>query len=93
MSTNETSAKWINLLACPITDSMTIPTGIDRNNYIVIDGKYSSLLFGKCVYKYNIDTNKWNTISGLNNLLLLSSALDVEKQILYLIHKHSVCEI
>eukprot|EP01084_Bolivina_argentea_P074525 135188_1 len=63
MSTNEVSTKWSNLLACPITDYMIVPTGTDRNNYIVIDDAETT----NCIYKYNINTNKWNKISGLND--------------------------
>eukprot|EP01084_Bolivina_argentea_P074521 135184_1 len=92
MSTNEVSTKWSNLLACPITDYMIVPTGTDRNNYIVIDDAETT----NCIYKYNINTNKWNKISGLNNIHNISSfaaTLDVKKQILYLIRSDSVSEI
>eukprot|EP01084_Bolivina_argentea_P313310 542563_1 len=95
MSTNEVSTKWINLLACPITDYMTSPTGTDRSNYIIIDRKFASKRINQ-IHKYNTNTNKWNKISGLNNMQNISpcsATLDVKKQILYLIHKDSVSEI
>eukprot|EP01084_Bolivina_argentea_P052327 96123_1 len=95
MSANEASAKWINLLTCPITDLMTIPSGTDKSNHFVIDRLFSSKRIN-CIYKYDTNTNKWNTISGLDNIQnisLFSATLDVNKQILYLIHRHSVSEI
>eukprot|EP01084_Bolivina_argentea_P034226 63341_1 len=95
MSTNEPSTLWINLPTCPITDYMTIPTGTDRNNYIVIERKWLSKSIN-CIYKYNINTNKWNKISGLNNIhniSYFSAALDVKKHLLYLSHKDSVTQI
>eukprot|EP01084_Bolivina_argentea_P086280 155947_1 len=96
MSTSEVSTKWINLLACPITDYMISPTGTSRSNYIIIDRKYAARI--NCIYKYNIDTNKWNKISGLNNIQSIAqfsalATLDVNKQILYLIDSDSVSEI
>eukprot|EP01084_Bolivina_argentea_P313309 542560_1 len=96
MSTDKASTKWINLLACPITDYMTIPNGTDRNNYIIIDREFNVSKRINCIYKYDINTNKWNKISGLNNMQNISpcsATLDVKKQILYLIHKDSVSEI
>eukprot|EP01084_Bolivina_argentea_P313311 542568_1 len=95
MCSNQDSAKWIDVASCPITDFITIPTGINRNNYIVIDRKFASNRIN-CIYKYDINTNKWNKISGLNNMQNISpcsATLDVKKQILYLIHKDSVSEI
>eukprot|EP01084_Bolivina_argentea_P052326 96121_1 len=98
MSANEASAKWINLLTCPITDFMTIssiPTGTDKSNYIVIDRMFTSKGIN-CIHKYNTNTNKWNKMPGLDNIQnisLFSATLDVNKQILYLIHRHSVSEI
>eukprot|EP01084_Bolivina_argentea_P086281 155948_1 len=97
MSATEASAKWINLCAPDINISgfMTIPTGRDRHNYIVVDRWFlSRTINGIC--KYNINTNKWNKIDGLNNIQNISpfsATLDVKKQILYLIHRHSVSEI
>eukprot|EP01084_Bolivina_argentea_P086278 155944_1 len=94
MCTKESVAKWISVPSCPCTD-IIIPTGVDQNNYIVIDEKVLSSGIN-CIYKYNIDTNKWNKISGLNNIRnvsYFSAALDVKKQILYLIHSDSVRQI
>eukprot|EP01084_Bolivina_argentea_P140070 246354_1 len=96
MSVRETSESWINLLACPIMFNMTIPTGRDRNNYIVIGRKFASDPIIS-IYKYDINVNKWNKICGLNNIQnrsLSSATLDAKKQILYLVHKKgSVSEI
>eukprot|EP01084_Bolivina_argentea_P074526 135191_1 len=94
MSTNEVSTKWINLLVSP-TDYMASPTGTDRNNYIVIDREWLSKRIN-CIYKYNINTNKWNKISDLNNIHNISwfsAALDVKKHLLYLSNKDSVTQI
>ncbi len=45
-------------------DHNSIPTGGDRNNYIVIDRTYLS----HRIHKYNIDINKWIEIDGINNI-------------------------
>eukprot|EP01084_Bolivina_argentea_P302732 522589_1 len=95
MCTKQSFAKWIDVALCPITDYMTVPAGIDQNNYIVI-GRQFTLQRISCVYKYNINTDKWRNISGLNNIQNISSCsatLDVKKQILYLFHSDSVSEI
>eukprot|EP01084_Bolivina_argentea_P086279 155945_1 len=97
MSATEASAKWINLCAPDINISgfMTIPTGRDRHNYIVVDRWFLSRRINS-IYKYNIDSNKWNKIDGLNNIQNIaqcSAALDVKKQILFLFHGDSVSEI
>eukprot|EP01084_Bolivina_argentea_P300255 517687_1 len=94
-ASNQDSAKWIDVASCPITDFTTIPTGMNRDNYIVIDRIFASTRIN-CIYKYDINTNKWNKISGLNNMQNISpcsATLDVKKQIVYLFHKHSVREI
>eukprot|EP01084_Bolivina_argentea_P210507 358273_1 len=95
MSTNELSTEWINLCACPITDYMTIPTGIDANNYIVIDRKFAANRLN-CIYKYNINTNKWSKLAGLNVLkdfTRFNAAMDVRKQVLYLFHSDYLTQI
>eukprot|EP01084_Bolivina_argentea_P221311 374865_1 len=85
MCTVEASTKWISLSPCPISDSMTIPTGVDVNNYIIIDHKVSKI---HCIYKYNIHGNKWDEIPGSGNYHIqnpwFSTAIDTKTQILYL---------
>eukprot|EP01084_Bolivina_argentea_P123189 218314_1 len=74
---------------------MRIPFGTDKNNYIVIDWQFSSEKLN-CIYKYNVNIDKWSKIDGLNNVPNISRCsvtLDVKKQILYLIHTDSVSEI
>eukprot|EP01084_Bolivina_argentea_P123191 218316_1 len=71
MSTNEVSPKWMNLRAPTITDYMTIPIGTDKNNYIVIDWEFPSEKLN-CVYKYNVNIDKWSKIDGLNNIQNIS---------------------
>eukprot|EP01084_Bolivina_argentea_P120454 213516_1 len=95
MSTNEASAKWINLLPCPVTDYITVPAGGDGNNYIVIDRNFYTKRLN-CIHKYNINTNVWSKISGCNdtqNVSSFSAALDANKQILYLVHEDSLSQI
>eukprot|EP01084_Bolivina_argentea_P080973 146650_1 len=88
MSTNQTSTIWVNLASCPATEAMEIPTGIDRNNYIVMDNELYPSYKIKCIYKYNIDNDKWTKINGFNNIQNISAyvcaSLDVKKQILFL---------
>eukprot|EP01084_Bolivina_argentea_P295207 508174_1 len=94
MSANEVSAKWINLCACPVADYMTIATGTNKNNYIIIGRKFFSSSI-HCIYKYNINTNKWSKICGLNNCNTqkFNAAVDPKKQTLYLFHKDSLTQI
>eukprot|EP01084_Bolivina_argentea_P059148 107967_1 len=101
MSTKETSTKWHNLLACPATSFIRIPTGIDKNNYIVIEFDQKdvemSILTNNVIsiYKYNTNTYKWNKITDLNNYGVqhFSATFDATKQILYLFHTNSLTEI
>eukprot|EP01084_Bolivina_argentea_P123188 218312_1 len=73
MSTNEVSPKWMNLRAPTITGCMHIPFGTDKNNYIVIDRKFSEKL--NCISKYNVNIDKWSKIDGLNNIQNISVKL------------------
>eukprot|EP01084_Bolivina_argentea_P227771 384738_1 len=86
MSTNTTSTNWVHLTSFPSISFIKIPTGTDRNNYIVVDvDVWNSKI--NCLYKYNIDNNKWIKINGFNNMKnisLFSSAFDANKQILFL---------
>eukprot|EP01084_Bolivina_argentea_P168891 292797_1 len=97
MSTNEVSTKWMNLVSPPGYGISTIraSTGMNQNNYIVID--YSWLLNKiKCVYKYDIDIDKWNSIDGIDNIANMTSfsaALDVKKQILFLFRRRYLTQI
>eukprot|EP01084_Bolivina_argentea_P246908 413122_1 len=95
MCTIENSEKWKELSLYP-GKGLSVPNGIDKNNYIVID--YSDSLGKKinCIYKYNMDTDKWGKIDGFNNMENISNfsaALDINKQILFLLDKDCVTQI
>eukprot|EP01084_Bolivina_argentea_P202054 345271_1 len=95
MSTTQPSTQWISLKKCPIIDSIRIPMGIDRNNYIVIDYDSCSNKIN-CIYKYNIDNDKWikmNSFNNVKNISTFSASLNVKRQILFLFHYNSVTEI
>eukprot|EP01084_Bolivina_argentea_P151397 264245_1 len=94
MSTTESSATWVSVASFPGIGHIIVPTGTDQNNYIVIDGEYSSTEI-ETIYKYNVDANKWSTIDSFNNqnILRFPSALDVKKQILFLFSFYSVTQI
>eukprot|EP01084_Bolivina_argentea_P009148 17106_1 len=84
--------KWTVLASYPSsTNTITIPTGADRNNYIVI---HHGLNFIH-IYKYNIETDKWIKMDFNNtgNIKTFTSALHVKKDILYLLHRNSVTQI
>eukprot|EP01084_Bolivina_argentea_P308931 534305_1 len=98
MSTTETSAKWISLTQPP-GDRVNISSGMDGNNYIVIDYNVhcmdgmdgmDGIING---WKYNIDNDKWIKMDSLSSLwienmsssLSFSTAVDVQKQILFLL--------
>eukprot|EP01084_Bolivina_argentea_P159875 278459_1 len=94
MTATESSTKWMDLTSCVGTRT-TIPTGIDKNNYICID---RSLLGNEiyCIYKYNIDIDKWTKIddfNGVENISAFSATLDIKKQILFLLQSDCVIEI
>eukprot|EP01084_Bolivina_argentea_P051260 94293_1 len=95
MCANQESIKWILLNSCPCqtNSSMAIPTGIDRNNYLVVEYDFVKI---NCIYKYDIDNDKWIKINGFNNMENISSfsaALDVKKQILFLLSLDYVTQI
>eukprot|EP01084_Bolivina_argentea_P264481 448013_1 len=87
MSTNQFSTKWIDLNSFHCADTtrhyITIPTGIDKNNY------YVSTI--NSIHKYNIENDKWSKINGLDNYHLCKQsrectpAFNVKKQILFLL--------
>eukprot|EP01084_Bolivina_argentea_P035178 65254_1 len=100
MCTNE--ASWISSLSCPINatscgSSISTPDGMDKNNYIIIehDWVFDSI---DSIHKYNIDTNKWNTVKFTNNIennhiSSFSATLDVKKQILFLFSEDYLTQI
>ncbi len=93
MSVEKASATRTNLVAPPIGNNFTIPTRCDGNNYIVIDHNFDTI---NCIYKYNINTDKWININGVNNIINMkdfSAALNVNKQILFLFHYDSITQI
>eukprot|EP01084_Bolivina_argentea_P189847 326385_1 len=97
MSTNIPAIiRWITLTECPVTNEITVPMGIDRNNYIVIDNRHNwdngIKQTIENIYKYNIDKDKWvkiriNNLENINKNLsktVLSAALDTNQQTLFL---------
>eukprot|EP01084_Bolivina_argentea_P281395 481459_1 len=96
MCTKQDSIKWILLNSFTRRGSLIVPTGMDRNNYIIIDYAYWQ---GKmnCIRKYDIDNDKWIKIDGFNNMENIppyfSAALDVKKQILFLSRHGCVTQI
>eukprot|EP01084_Bolivina_argentea_P246909 413124_1 len=90
MSTNQFSTKWISLIECPAS-KIHCPIGVDRDNYIVIDAKFKI----NCIYKYDIDNDKWIKMDGFNveNIQSFSAALDVKKQILFVSSHSCVTQI
>eukprot|EP01084_Bolivina_argentea_P214877 364748_1 len=102
MSTNLTTETWTDLATFPVNVTQTrgnVPTGIDGNNDICIDYTWNKNDGGKinCIYKYNTNTDKWNPIDGFNDIqttdLLLSSAINVKEQILFLSSRYYVTQI
>eukprot|EP01084_Bolivina_argentea_P136348 240134_1 len=99
MSENEPSKKWINLTQYPVIDSLysslDIPTGIEANNYVVID--HNRLPFKiNSIHKYNIEHDKWIKMDNFNNaetICEFSAVLDVKKQILFLLREDCLTEI
>eukprot|EP01084_Bolivina_argentea_P047356 87245_1 len=88
MSEVQFLTKWISVQERPINRpcSIKIPTGIDSNNYIIID-------HNSC-YKYNIDNDKWIKIDGFENIKRFSAAtLDIKKGILFLFQSNSMTQI
>eukprot|EP01084_Bolivina_argentea_P093484 168135_1 len=94
MCTNQESIQWILLNSCP-SDFQAFPTGMNANNYFIIDTNDPRSKIN-CIYKYNIDNDKWIKINDFNtmeNMSPFSAALDVKKQILFLSSKDCVTEI
>eukprot|EP01084_Bolivina_argentea_P051259 94292_1 len=65
MSTNQFSTKWIEISHCPGSNYPTVPTGMDKNNYIVIDHDRLCTKIN-CIHKYDINDDKWIEIDGFN---------------------------
>eukprot|EP01084_Bolivina_argentea_P009147 17103_1 len=93
MSAQQLSIKWTDLALCPSSsfNRINIPTGADRNNYIVIHRELNFIH----MHKYNIETDKWIKMGFNNrrNIKTFTSALHVKKDILYLLHRNSVTQI
>eukprot|EP01084_Bolivina_argentea_P218971 371474_1 len=95
MCTNQSSEKWIHLTAPPCLNFAILPTGVDKNNYIIIDWNWRSKKIN-CIYKYNTNTDKWGEISGCNNIKNISyfsAALNVKKQMLFLVQEDQITQI
>eukprot|EP01084_Bolivina_argentea_P119178 211337_1 len=94
MSTNlpVPSTKWDNLTDYPISYSyaIDIPNGANGNNYIAIEHCSKEI---KCIYKYDVQTDKWIKMNGFKNISYLSAALDVKKQILFLFCRDCLTQI
>eukprot|EP01084_Bolivina_argentea_P159878 278463_1 len=96
MTATESSTKWMDLTTCDCVGTrISIATGMDKNNYICIDRSFlGDEIY--CIYKYNIDIDKWTKIDGFNgmkNISAFSAALDIKKQILFLLHRRCLTEI
>eukprot|EP01084_Bolivina_argentea_P052955 97212_1 len=95
MSSNQSLTRWAHLTSCPSIGSIHIPIGIDRNNYIAIDHNAGCNKIN-CIYKYNIENDKWIKMDCFNNVQNVSrflAALDAKKQILFLVHHKSVTQM
>eukprot|EP01084_Bolivina_argentea_P125832 222891_1 len=93
MSANQPSIKWTSLASYPRTNYTIIPTGIDRNNYIVIDRTGNTKING--IYKYIIENDTWmiKNLNNIENITTTSAALDVGKQILFTFSNDFVTQI
>eukprot|EP01084_Bolivina_argentea_P313317 542578_1 len=94
MSTDKPSTKWNSLNLCPASEFIDCPSGVDRDNYVVIDRSFGWTKIN-CIYKYNIDNDKWIKMDGFNveNIRTFSAALDINKQMLLLSRPGCVTQI
>eukprot|EP01084_Bolivina_argentea_P091302 164376_1 len=95
MSTKQPSTMFTDLTPHPSTTAIVIPSNIDRNNYVVIDRNFGWTKIN-CIYKYNIENDKWIKMDGVNNMENMSyfaSVLDVKKQILFLFRANCLTQI
>eukprot|EP01084_Bolivina_argentea_P055447 101656_1 len=94
MSDNNDDTKWSTLNSCPKIGYIHIPSGVDKNNYIAIDSNAGCSKIN-CIHKYDIDSDKWSKIDGLNNLNMarFSAALNVKDQILFLSRNNYLTQI
>eukprot|EP01084_Bolivina_argentea_P107053 191440_1 len=60
-------AEWIPLTSFPHTYRTVVPSGIDKDNYIIIDYNMKHSIINS-IDKYNINTDKWSKIDGFNNI-------------------------
>ncbi len=95
MASEQSSIKWNQFTSCPIETitnvSTNVPSGIDKNNYIVIDSNFGEM----SIYKYNIESDKWIKIDFKKpgRISTFSSFIDVTNQILYLFQRKSATQI
>eukprot|EP01084_Bolivina_argentea_P052648 96705_1 len=94
MSDESSLLKWIRLASHPSTELFCIPSGRDRNNYIVIHREVGDFEISS-IYKYNIENDKWIKIDFDNteNIPAMSTALDIKKETSYSCHWDSVTQI
>eukprot|EP01084_Bolivina_argentea_P307289 531102_1 len=94
MSASQSLTSWVQLTSCP-TNTIDIPIGIDRNNYIVIDRNVESNKIN-CIYKYNIENDKWikmDSFSSENVSHFSTATLDAKKQILFLVGHNTMTQM
>eukprot|EP01084_Bolivina_argentea_P218974 371478_1 len=75
---------WISLQPCPTTHFLSAPTGIDKNNYIIIDHHFSKI---NCIHKYDINTDNWLKINVSNQLEVstgFTSTFNAKKQVIHI---------
>eukprot|EP01084_Bolivina_argentea_P035971 66579_1 len=93
---NKRSVEWIDLASCPrYSDSNLIdPTGMNKDNFIVLEynrNDYDRINF---IHKYNIYTDKWTTIDDLSDASIWDTALygefypafDTKQNVLYFVN-------
>eukprot|EP01084_Bolivina_argentea_P253700 426273_1 len=97
---------WISLSRCPASftaSSISVPSGVDTNNYLTID--YKQYLNTIAVHKYDFPCDDWIEIETkrknyythaeypLKTTSTFSAAMDTNKQILLLSQKNCVTQI
>eukprot|EP01084_Bolivina_argentea_P253699 426272_1 len=103
---NKSVTDWISLSRCPASftaSSISVPSGVDTNNYLTID--YKQYLNTIAVHKYDFPCDDWIEIETkrknyythaeypLKTTSTFSAAMDTNKQILLLSQKNCVTQI
>eukprot|EP01084_Bolivina_argentea_P041826 77211_1 len=95
-----TIVKWIDLASCiSLNDDLIVPTGINKDNFIVLEYDTADLDRINFIYKYNIHTNKWTTTdltddAVLDKVLCGSNdlALDAKQNVLYFFYQRNLMQ-